>query len=62
MAEYYLGIDVGYSQKKDTTGLCLITLEHDNLWWNCRNTGTEEDRRMADLKELIPCGATLEGV
>ena len=31
MAEYYLGIDVGHSQKKDTTGLCLITLESDGL-------------------------------
>ena len=62
MPEYYLGIDVGYSHADDTTGLCLITLEHDQLWWHCRNTNGQKARRLADLRCLISKGITISAV
>ena len=62
MAEHYLGIDVGWSAKADTTGLCLITLDQDGLRWKCRNTGTPQARRRKDLKELIERDTVLNGV
>lgn len=62
MPEYYLGIDVGYSDTGYTTGLCLITLEQGRLMWCCRNTGSRKDRRLADLNELIPEGTTISAV
>ena len=62
MPEYYLGIDVGYSNTEDTTGLCLITLEHGHFKWCCHNTGSQQDRRLADLMRLIPEGATISAV
>ena len=62
MTEYYLGIDVGYSPSKDRTGLCLITLEHGHFRWCCRNTGSQKARRLADLRDLIPKGATISAV
>ena len=63
MPEYYLGIDVGYSQRRPTTGLCLITVDHAHLRWSDRhNTGTEEDRRLRDLKSLVPKDTSLAGV
>lgn len=62
MTEYYLGIDVGYSPSEDRTGLCLITLEHGHFRWHCRNTGSQKARRLADLRDLIPKGATISAV
>ena len=62
MPEYYLGIDVGYSEDKPTTGLCLITLEHGHFRWHCRNTGSQKAQRLADLRSLIPEGATISAV
>ena len=62
MTEYYLGIDVGHSQTKPTTGLCLITLEHSQLRWHCLNTGSQKAQRLADLMSLIPEGATISAV
>ena len=62
MTEYYLGIDVGHSQTKPTTGLCLITLEHGQLRWHCLNTGSQKAQRLADLMSLIPEGATISAV
>lgn len=62
MAECYLGIDVGWSKKRDTTGLCLITLDQDGFRLECRNTGTPQARRRKDLKELIERGTVLNGV
>ena len=62
MTEYYLGIDVGYSERKPTTGLCLITLERDHCRWDCRVTSTAEKERSKDLLSLIPAGKILHGV
>ena len=62
MPEHYLGIDVGHSQTKPTTGLCLITLEHSQLRWHCLNTGSQKAQRLADLMSLIPEGATISAV
>ena len=54
MPEYYLGIDVGYSESRRTTGLCLITIDQTSLQWRCCNTGTEESERWEDLRSLVP--------
>ena len=62
MAEFYLGIDVGWSKKSDTTGLCLVTLDQDGFRWECRNTGTPQARRQKDLKQLIGRDTVLNGV
>ena len=62
MTESFLGIDVGYSQSRRTTGLCLLTLNQDRFQWACRNTGSDDSQRQKDLRELIPCGTRIGGV
>ncbi len=62
MPEYYLGIDVGYSRTDATTGLCLITLDQNQLRWECRNSTTDPGERLEDLRSLIPCGVVLNGI
>ena len=62
MTEYYLGIDVGCSPDRYTTGLCLITLEHNHFKRHCLNTNGQKARRLADLRSLIPKGATISAV
>ena len=62
MPEYYLGIDVGYSESRRTTGLCLLTIDQSSLQWRCCNTGTEESERWEDLRSLVPKGTSLAGV
>ena len=62
MAEHHLGIDVGYSKTRRTTGLCLLTIDGDTARWELLNTGTEETTRLNDLRCLIPRGAWVEGV
>ena len=62
MNEYYLGIDVGFSPKRRTTGLCLITIKDPIIRWECRNTHTKDSLRLAALRELVPDGVTLLGV
>ena len=62
VVECYLGIDVGFSDSRPTTGLCLLTLSEGRLRWRCRNTGTEESKRLEDLRELVPAGTRLSGV
>ena len=62
MPEYYLGIDVGYSKSRRTTGLCLITVDQTSLQWRCCNTSTEESERWEDLRSLVPKGTSLAGV
>ena len=62
MAQYALGIDVGYSKSRRSTGLCLLTVDGDVLRWQCLNTGTEETTRLNDLRELVPVGTHLLGV
>ena len=62
MSEYFLGIDVGYSRRRATTGLFLITINKDLFKWQCLNTGTEHSRRQQILEELLPDGVNLTGV
>ena len=62
MSEFYLGIDVGYSQRRRSTGLCLITVDQANFTWICCDTGTDSGARQFALRELVPCGANLSGV
>ena len=60
--KYALGIDVGYSEKRRSTGLCLLELTPSTLRWRCFNTGTDEALRLNDLRALIPHGINLLGV
>ena len=62
MPEYYLGIDVGYSEHRPSTGLCLITVGQAYFSWRCLNTGTDRDERLRSLRNLIPRGTALSGV
>ena len=62
LIEYYLGIDVGYSQDRASTGLCLLELNQGRLRWACRNTGLDDVQRRTDLRGLIPMGARISAV
>ena len=62
MAEHHLGIDVGYSKTRRSTGLCLLTIDGETARWELLNTGTEETSRLDDLRRLVPQGTRLEGV
>ena len=63
MPEHYLGLDVGYSKDRRTTGLCLITVDHAHIRWSDRhNTGTDEVERRKALQNLVPKGASIAGV
>lgn len=62
MTEHYLGIDVGYSKRGRTTGLCILKLDHSQLEWSCLNTGTPTSKRREDLRGLVRAGTTLAGV
>ena len=61
MPEYYLGIDVGFTNSGATTGLCLITVEQNCLRWECRNSTTDEGERLQDLNSLITDPQVLNG-
>ena len=62
MPEYYLGIDVGWSPRDASTGLCLIELDQYQLSWECRNSTSDNGERLLDLQSLIPRDAHLNGV
>ena len=57
MIESYLGIDIGFSKARRTTGLCLLALNRDCLELICRKTGSDKPQRRKDLRERIPKGA-----
>ena len=60
--QYALGIDVGYSKTRRSTGLCLLTITPSTIRWQCLNTGSAEPQRLHDLRCLVPRGAHLLGV
>ena len=60
--QFALGIDVGYSKTRRSTGLCLLELTSSTLRWQCFNTGTDETLRFNDLRALVPRGTNLLGV
>ena len=62
MKMHVLGIDVGYSQIRRSTGLCLISIDGDSLQWQCHNTFTDRNRRISDLRDLVPRDTSLLGV
>lgn len=47
-----LGIDVGWSLKKPTTGLCLIKWSNQGIDVCCCQTGTNKDDRLKKLDQL----------
>lgn len=58
--ESVLGIDVGFSKRKRTTGLCLLTVEGTFLKdIQTRRAKTDCESRNHELLELIPNGAHL---
>lgn len=60
--QYALGIDVGYSKNRRSTGLCLLEVAPTTIRWRCVNTGTAESQRLKDLRDIVPAGARLLGV
>ena len=62
MSKGFLGIDVGYSERKLTTGLCLLSVDDSFIRWHCFNTGTQRERRLEDLRLLISPGTKLLSV
>ena len=61
-SQFALGIDVGYSKIRRSTGLCLLELTPATLRWQCLNTGTDEALRLNDLRALVPRSTNLLGV
>jgi predicted nuclease with RNAse H fold len=61
-AQHFLGIDVGYSQSRRSTGLCLLRLDASRLSWQCLNTATDEEARLQDLRRFVPRGTVIAGV
>ena len=57
-----LGIDVGYSKTRRSTGLCLLTITPSTIRWQCLNTGSDESQRLNDLRNLVPTHTRLLGV
>jgi len=47
-----LGIDVGYSKRKQTTGLCCLWWDEQEIDWQCEVARTEQASRLAALKRL----------
>ena len=62
MTERYLGIDVGFSTRRASTGLCLLTVTDDRLHWRCLRTGSQRIQRLRSLKDLVPGGADIDSV
>ena len=60
--QYALGIDVGYSKRRRSTGLCLLEVAPSSIRWQCVNTGTDESQRLKDICDLVPRGTRLLGV
>ena len=60
--QFALGIDVGYSKARRSTGLCLLEVTPSTLRWQCLNTGADESLRIKDLRALVPRGTRLLGV
>lgn len=48
-----LGIDVGYSARRATTGLCLLSWTSSSMTWRCQNTTTDRTNRVRDLGRLF---------
>ncbi len=57
-----LGIDVGYSQDRTSTGICLLSWTEKQISWCLRLTGSTSVSREADLRDVISKGKHILGV
>jgi len=57
-----LGVDIGYSRDRNTTGLCLLKWDEERVSVTCVNTGTPSSQRRLDLQSLVPEGTQLAAV
>jgi predicted RNase H-like nuclease len=51
---HVLGIDVGYSDRRKTTGFCVLSWDNQMVDWQLENTGTDENSRIQALQNLLP--------
>ncbi len=49
-----LGIDVGYSRRRKTTGFCALSWDRRTVRWTCRNAGTGAGVRREVLDTVLP--------
>lgn len=47
-----LGIDVGFSRKRRTTGFCWLEWDQDRVAWRCAKAGTDEADRARALSRV----------
>jgi hypothetical protein len=50
-----LGIDVGYSTRRPTTGFCCLWWDAERVNWTCANAGVDEDKRLAAFRKVTAC-------
>ena len=48
-----LGIDVGYSARRKTTGFCGLMWDARTVRWQCENAGVDERDRLATLRRVL---------
>lgn len=51
-----LGIDVGYSLTRKTTGFCALAWDESMIGWRCANAGSDEAGRLNSLAQVLPNG------
>src|SRR5438034_4649513 len=49
-----LGIDVGYSARRKTTGFCALSWDARAVRWRCENAGVDERNRHDTLRRVLP--------
>src|SRR5437667_12111445 len=49
-----LGIDVGYSARRKTTGFCALSWDARTVRWRCENAGVDERNRHDTLRRVLP--------
>lgn len=59
---HVLGIDVGYSKRRATTGLCLLSWTGNNVTWSCRNATSDLCSRQSHLSSLVDNAGPISAV
>jgi hypothetical protein len=49
-----LGIDVGYSARRKTTGFCALSWDARTVRWQCENAGVDARDRHDTLRRILP--------
>src|SRR2546425_12996541 len=49
-----LGIDVGYSARRKTTGFCALSWDARTVRWRCENASVDERNRHDTLLRVLP--------